>query len=249
MSQTLQRFVPTLYRLPGAARGPTPARQHLLGACQHLGQSEESLPLFLALQGISRPPGPLHPSLGQAVRGSKKSRSPLILPGHLFPAKMVHRAASRWLRSWVFTPHRPIPASSSDPSLHGLSPAQCCHAPNQRVFPQDPPVEREKVPEPPGPADTPQKSLDTDPGAVMEVAEPEQASGETPVGEHLSPGGRQGCSHPWRCPARGLFSQCNVFLLSLIQPFRSPPCCFFARHGRFPVSSLGLQSPVVSFGF
>ncbi|XP_075632273.1 uncharacterized protein LOC142605208 isoform X4 [Balearica regulorum gibbericeps] len=44
-----------------------------------------------------------------------------------------------------------------------------------------PPAASRKVPEPPRPADTPEKSPAPDPGAVTEAAEPEQAAGATPV--------------------------------------------------------------------
>lgn len=200
--------------------------------------------MFLAPQGIRHPPGPPLPSAGQR---SKKSRSTLILPSHFLPAKMVRRAGSRWLRLWGFIP--PIPAPSSDTSLHGLSPTRCPHAPNHHGFPQHPPAVSRKVPEPPSPASTPQRSPATDPQAATEAAEPEQAAGATPVGEHPSPGGRRGACTPGGAWLGGLFSQRNLFLLSLIQPFCSSPRCLFARHGHFPDSSPGLQSLVVSFGF
>ncbi|XP_054036968.1 basic proline-rich protein-like isoform X1 [Rissa tridactyla] len=106
------------------------------------------------------------------------------------------------------------PSSRSSPSLSGTScpgvkeepqppdpprPLISCKdgaQSSEQMAQVDPPVERGKVPEPPGPADTPQKSLDTDPGAVMEVAEPEQASGETPVepGSKQKPAGSHGQS-------------------------------------------------------
>ncbi|KAM6333190.1 uncharacterized protein FN964_014198 isoform 6-T11 [Alca torda] len=105
------------------------------------------------------------------------------------------------------------PSSRSSPSLSGTScpgvkeepqppdpprPLISCKdgAQSSEQMAQDPPVESGKVPEPPGPADTPQKSPATDPGAVTEAAEPEQAAGETPVepGSKQKPAGSRGQS-------------------------------------------------------
>ncbi|KAM6191883.1 uncharacterized protein WM294_012231 [Sarcoramphus papa] len=96
------------------------------------------------------------------------------------------------------------PSSRSSPSLSGTSrpgvkevpqhpdppqPLTTCKDGAQRKeqMAQGPPVVSGKVPEPPGLASTPQKSLAADAQAVTEAAEPEQAAGATLV----EPGARQ----------------------------------------------------------
>lgn len=182
--------------MQGVPRHCACARQHLLGARQHLlGQSEESLPSCFSpcresaiLQVLSFPPWD-KPAGGQ--RAAALCFSPVAYVLQRWCAKREADGSG-----CGFLPPPPDPAASSDSSLHGLSPAWCRHAPNQRGFPQGPPAASKKVPEPPRPASSPQKSPATDSRAATGAAEPEQAAEATSVGEHHSPGERQGCSHP-----------------------------------------------------
>ncbi|XP_051494695.1 PGC-1 and ERR-induced regulator in muscle protein 1-like isoform X7 [Apus apus] len=79
-----------------------------------------------------------------------------------------------------FLPHL-VPATTSETSLHRLSPARCRPVTNQPGFPQGPPVGQGEFPKAPRPADTPQKSPAADSQAAREAVEPEQAAGATPV--------------------------------------------------------------------
>ncbi|XP_035749665.1 trithorax group protein osa-like isoform X3 [Egretta garzetta] len=60
-------------------------------------------------------------------------------------------------------------------------------AQSRKQMAQDPPAVSRKIPEPPSPASTPQRSPATDPQVATEAPEPEQAAGATPV----EPGARQ----------------------------------------------------------
>ncbi|XP_040975819.1 uncharacterized protein LOC115335210 isoform X10 [Aquila chrysaetos chrysaetos] len=173
--------------MQGVPRRCARPRQHLLGARQHLlGQSEESLPLCFSLcresavlQVLSFPPWD-KPAGGQRAAALRFSPAAYVLQRRC----AEHEAHGS---GCGFLPPRPAPAPTSDSSLRGLSPAWCRHAPNQRGFPQGPPAASKKVPEPPGPASSPQKSPATDPRAATEAAEPEQAAEAASV----EPGARQ----------------------------------------------------------